>query len=193
MTTKKIQNFVQEYLSNLQKELGGLSFDQIEKVIKIIEAAYKKGKQIFVFGNGGSATTSSHMVCDLVKGCSFPGKKRFRAISLTDNTSIMTAIGNDLSYQDLFSQQLANFIQKEDIAIGISASGNSANVLRAIELAKGKGALTIGLVGFGGGKLAKLADYSVLTQLKHYGIAEDIHLILAHIICYYFKEKLKHL
>ncbi len=163
----------------------------IDKLLK----AYKEDKQVFVMGNGGSAVLASHFACDLSKGTLknvYDDKeKRFRVISLTDNTALMTAYSNDLDYEHVFSQQLRNLINTEDIVIGISSSGNSKNIINAINLAKKNKAITIGLLGFDGGKLKDLADFKILVNNYDYGIVEDIHSALQHMICSIIREKLK--
>lgn len=181
------KNFAEEYFQELNKSLDSLDGEKIQKVIGVIFEAYKKNKQVFILGNGGSASTASHFACDLSKGTLDnvydDREKRFRAISLTDNVAIATAFSNDLSFEDIFCQQLRNLINKGDVVIGISGSGNSLNVIKAIRYAKKCGAKTIGFLGFKtGGKLRKLVDYEITVQDNHYGRIEDVHLVLAHLI-----------
>ncbi len=144
--------------------------------------AWRREAQIFILGNGGSAATASHMANDLNKLTITPGKPRFKAIALTDNIPLMTAWGNDNSYEDIFAEQLINFIRPDDVVVAISASGNSPNVLRAVQVARQHGALTIGLTGDTGGKLKGLVDYCVLTPTGHICQQEDCHLIVEHAI-----------
>lgn len=188
--------FGDDYINDLKKILDELPRGKIEKIAGLIYDAYKNDKQIFIFGNGGSSTTASHFACDLgkntIKDFNNPDEKRLKVISLTDNQALITAIANDISYDDVFSEQLANLVNDGDIAIGISASGKSGNVLKAIELASKKGAITIGLAGFDGGALKDITDYNIVVPIKHYGKAEDAHHIIMHIISYWIKElKLK--
>ena len=188
--------FIDDYIKDLQRVISELPKEKIEEIAKLIYNAYKNDKNIFVIGNGGSSATASHFACDLAKNTaknpSDKNEKRIKAISLTDNHALITAIANDISYDEVFSQQLVNLVGKEDVVIGISASGKSRNVLKAVELASKKGAITIGLIGFDGGMLKDLADYSVIVPIKHYGKAEDAHHIIMHIVSYYIKElKLK--
>jgi len=188
--------FVDDYIKDLQKIIGSLPKGKIEEIVKLIRNAYKNSKNIFIIGNGGSSSTASHFACDLakntIKNFNDKNERRLRVISLTDNQALISAIANDISYDDIFSEQLSNLVNKGDLVIGISASGRSKNVLKAVELASKKGAITIGLIGFDGGKLKDIADHSIIVPVKHYGKAEDAHHIIMHIISYYIKDiKLK--
>jgi len=188
--------FADNYIRDLQKILSELPKEKIEVIAKLIYQAYQDGKQIFIIGNGGSSTTASHFACDLakntIKNFDDPNERRLRVISLTDNQALISAIANDISYDNIFSEQLSNLVNKGDLVIGISASGKSKNVLKAVELASRKGATTIGLIGFDGGKLKEITDYNIIAPIKHYGKAEDAHHIIMHIIAYYIQElKLK--
>lgn len=190
----EIREFSEDYLKKLNKALGEIDLEKLKKVAQAIFTAYKNGKQIFIFGNGGAASTAAHFACDLGKGTikDFNKKqKRFKVFSLADNPDILTAFGNDLSFDEIFSEQLKNLLNPGDLAIGISASGNSRNVIRAIEYAKESGAKTIGLLGFSqGGKLGKLVDLEITAQANHFGMSQDIHLIIIHIITNYFTDYL---
>lgn len=190
---ENIKNFTQNYSAQLKKAIDKLDLDKIQNIVKVIYEAYRNNKQIFILGNGGSASTASHFACDLGKGTLkrvYDNKeKRFRVISLTDNVATINALGNDLSLEDVFFQQLRNLVNKDDVVVGISGSGNSANVIKAIQYAKECGAKTIGFSGFKtGGKLAELVDYEITVQDEHYGRIEDIHLMLGHLIADYFFE-----
>lgn len=184
---KNIKNISQDYLNKVKESLDALDLGKVQKIAEVLFEAYKNDKQIFIIGNGGSASNASHFAGDLRKGTLKniydENEGRFRAISLTDNTTIITALGNDLSYENIFSQQLNNLLNKDDVVIGISGSGNSANVINAIQYAKKCGAKTVGLLGFKtGGKLHELVDYEITVQENHYGRIEDVHLLLAHLI-----------
>ena len=172
---------IQEYISHLQGVLERLSLADVRQSIELVMETYQADRQIFVIGNGGSASTASHIANDLSKGASIPGVRRFRVISLTDNVATMTAWSNDVSYDDVFVEQLKNLINPGDLVIGISASGNSENIIRAIRHAKVVGCKTIGWIGFGGGTLKQIADVSVVVDSHDYGPVEDVHLILNHI------------
>ncbi len=173
---------IQNYISHLQEILARLSLGDVRRSIDAIMDAYYTERQIFVIGNGGSASTASHIACDLGKGTSMPGKPRFRVISLTDNVATMTAWANDVSYEDVFLQQLKNLVNPGDLVLGISASGNSENVLRAMRYAAQIGCKTVGWCGFGGGKLAEICEVSVVVDSHQYGPVEDVHLILNHVL-----------
>lgn len=181
---------IQNYISHLQGVLERLILADVKASIDAIMEAYYAEKQIFVIGNGGSASTASHIACDLGKGTSVPGKPRFRVISLTDNVATMTAWSNDLSYEDVFVEQLQNLVNPGDVVIGISASGNSENVLRAMRYASEIGCKTVGWSGFGGGQLAEICDINVVVDSNLYGPVEDVHLILNHILHAWIREEL---
>lgn len=188
-----IKEFSKNYFGEINKIINQLSLEKIQKITEVIYDAYKNDKQIFIIGNGGSASTASHFACDLGKGplknFDDDQEKRFRVISLTDNVATMIAFANDLHFEDIFVQQLKNLLNPGDVVIGISASGNSANVVKGIEYAKRQGAKTIGFLGFRtGGKLAHLVDYEITAQDEHYGRSEDIHMIIVHLITNYFTE-----
>lgn len=193
--TIRASDFAKSYVESLKSVLDKLPVKEIDRVVEAIEAAHAAGKQIFVIGNGGSAATASHMMNDLNKGTlGHKGDapwKRFRVIALTDNVSLMTAWANDTDYNTVFSEPLKNLAQSGDLLVAISASGNSPNIIAAVEAAKQLGVKVIGLAGFGGGKLAKMADASVIVPSNEYGPVEDVHMILDHIITGYLYEKLK--
>ena len=180
---------IQKYLSHLQGVLERLSLPDVRKSIDLVMEAYHADQQIFVVGNGGSASTASHIACDLGKGTSVIGEKRFRVISLTDNVATMTAWSNDVCYEDVFVEQLKNLVNPSDLVIGISASGNSENVLRASRHANAVGCKTVGWTGFGGGKLAGITDVSVVADSHEYGPVEDVHLVLNHILHAWIREE----
>jgi D-sedoheptulose 7-phosphate isomerase len=154
----------------------------IEKIGKKLLEARESGSTIYLMGNGGSAATASHMACDLLKSCIDSGKNRFRAISLTDNIPVFSAWANDTSYDHVFAEQLKNFLTNKDVVIAISGSGNSKNILNAVEFANSLGAYTIGLTGMGGGKLAKTAKLSLVVPNDNMWRVEDIHLLLNHLL-----------
>lgn len=184
---------VSRYISDLISSLKRLPMEGIEEVVETIVEAYKKGKKVFVMGNGGSAATSSHFVNDLSKGVSASGKKGVAAIALTDNVPLITAWANDLSYDDIFVEQLKPLLSEGDVVIGISGSGRSRNVLKAISYANEVGAITIGLSGYNGGELAKIAKKAIITPDDCMERIEDSHLILAHTIAVAVRERIKEL
>ena len=192
---KPASDFARDYLNGLKVVLDRLPLQPIDDLIRAIEQARDERRQIFVIGNGGSAATASHMMNDLCKGTL--GHKgdapwpRLRVIALTDNVSLMTAWANDTDYNHIFSEPLKNLAQRGDVLVAISASGNSPNIIAAVEAAKQIGVTVLGLTGFGGGKLAKMADVSLVVPSDGYGPVEDVHMILDHIITSYLYEKLK--
>jgi D-sedoheptulose 7-phosphate isomerase len=168
-----------------------LDVSAVEQAIQAIIGAFDNKRTVFTCGNGGSATTASHMAADLGKNSAMPGKERLRVIGLADNMSWFSALGNDLGYENVFVEQLANFVQSGDVLIAISASGNSPNVVKAAEYARAHGAKVIGLVGFKGGKLKEIADISVHSRIEDYGPVEDCHLMLDHIFVEALREHIR--
>jgi len=185
-----IETYCEEYLGRLRQMLDEISPEDMARAAGMLQQVRAGGKRIYIFGNGGSAVTASHFAVDLGKGTASPDEPRFRAVSLCDNMAVITAVGNDYSYEEIFVEQLRGMIDPGDLAIGISASGNSPNVLRAVEYAKSNGAATLGLVGFGGGELAGLADFALVASPKNYGLSEEFHLILVHILTQHLKNEL---
>ena len=187
-------NFAQNYIGQLKQTLDGLPLTQINEIKDILLDAYSKNKRIFIIGNGGSAATASHFACDLSKGTTIGNpdmKKRFKFIALTDNIPLLTAWGNDADYSQIFVEQLKNLLDKDDVVIAISGSGSSENILKAVEYANEKGALTIGLTGFAGGKLKDIAHKCLIVSSDSMERIEDIHLILGHLISSWLREELK--
>lgn len=181
-------NPVDSYINELQNTLNSLPSDQIEEAIRLLMEARTSRRQVFIMGNGGSASTASHFVCDLAKNTRAPHLPNFRVIGLTDNMAIFSALANDEGYENVFAQQLASFVEPGDIVIGISASGNSANVLNAIELGNLRGATTIGLTGFDGGRLRTMVTLDIHVPSNCIEHVEDIHLMLEHLICKAIKD-----
>lgn len=181
--------FIQNYISNLQQTMDRLSQPLISEVIYILQRARMQGSQVFIMGNGGSASTASHFVCDLAKNTRYDGLPHFRAIGLADNMEIFSAYANDEGYENVFSQQLINLIKPGDIVIAISASGNSKNVLNAVDEARKYGVTTIGFTGFDGGRLGQMVDIHIHVQSNIIEHVEDIHLMLEHIIVRTIKDQ----
>jgi len=164
-------------------------FDAVEKIAQLLETAEKNGKTVFVMGNGGSAATASHIATDWSKTAERPGKRLLRCISLNDNVPFMTAIGNDLGYEHVFSRQLENLVDTGDVVVIISGSGNSPNVVKAAEVAKSRGATTVGMTGFAGGKLRQMADVCLHVNSDQYGVIEDLHMAAGSILAFYLKQR----
>ena len=182
--------FSLDYLNELKELLNIFPHDRFEDIGKALLSAYEDEKQIFIMGNGGSGSTASHFVCDINKGSCFDLEKKFKVFCLNDNIPTILAYANDLSYDKIFVEQLKNFLNKGDVVIGISGSGNSEKVLQAVSYAKGKGAKTIGLSGFSGGKLAKMADIPFIALINDMQKVEDVHMIVVHMLMQYLCKAL---
>jgi D-sedoheptulose 7-phosphate isomerase len=174
----------------LQAAVDTLPRDRLAELGEMLYRAYRNEKQVFTLGNGGSASTASHMAADLGKNTIGPNMRRFRVISLNDNTAMLTALANDLGYENVFREQLQNLIRPGDLLIAISGSGNSENVVNAIRYAQEQCAETACLLGFDGGDVAQMVDVSIIVPSDHYGVVEDVHLIINHILVDYFKARL---
>lgn len=179
---------ITSYISVLQDTVGKLPVGSIARVVETLQNARLEGRQVFIMGNGGSASTANHFVCDLAKNTKHDSLPHFRVIGLTDNMAIFSAYANDEGYENVFAAQLANLVEAEDVVIAISASGNSANVVKAIEAAKSYNAVTVGFTGFTGGKLASLVDIQVHVDSYVIEHVEDIHLMLEHMIVKAIKD-----
>jgi len=175
-----MMDFSRAYIKELQDILERFPHEEFERLVQAMLTACACGQQIFVMGNGGSASTASHWVCDINKGCSYGKDKRFRMICLNDSLSTVLAYANDVGYEDIFVEQLKNFFQPGDMVIGISGSGNSKNVLKAIEYANENSGLTVGLCGYDGGRLAQIVDICLHVPICDMQKAEDAHMIIAH-------------
>ena len=182
---------IQNYISTLQQTIEQLPRKPIADVIEILQRARMQGNQVFIMGNGGSASTASHFVCDLAKNTRRAGLPHFRVIGLTDNMAIFSAYANDEGYENVFAKQLANLIMPNDVVIGISASGNSKNVLYAMEEAQKHGVTTIGFTGFDGGRLKQMVNLNVHVASNIIEHVEDIHLMLEHMIVLAIKQQVE--
>lgn len=182
----------EEYFRMYARAIAEIPHEKIDQAIGQLMHAYEHAKNVFLFGNGGSAALASHFSCDLGKGTVFDRirQKRFRVMALTDNIPLMTAWANDCSYEDIFAEQLRNFAGEGDIAFAISGSGNSPNVLRGLEVARHHGACTIGLTGFEGGKMKKLCDICMIIPSNNMQVIEDFHLGVMHAIFSVIRQRL---
>jgi len=185
-----VTQFARSYLQRLGQLLDQLDMSVLAKIIDQIERVRAERKTIYILGNGGSSATASHMAEDLAFGTRFREGARLRALCLTDSQPYMTAVANDIGYESVFEEQLRNLLQPGDVLLAISASGNSPNVVKAIEFANSQGAVSVGLVGFDGGRLKEISQITLHVPTDHgeYGPVEDIHLILDHIITGYLIE-----
>ena len=181
-------NFSLQYKTKLLSALETVDPQAVARGIQILAAARDENRHIFVRGNGGSASTASHFVTDMVKGASYNRTARFRIMALTDSMPTITAYSNDVGYDCVFAEQLKNFAQPHDVFMAISGSGNSPNVVCAMEYANSIGCQTIALTGRDGGKLGPLAKLQIRVAELHMGRIEDAHLIVCHMFCYYFME-----
>lgn len=175
-------NTLVNYVSDLKLALEQLPLAQLSGLAARLHQARLAGQRIFVFGNGGSAATATHLACDLAKNTAVAHLPRLRALALTDNMAVFSATANDLGYERVFAEQLANLVEEGDIVIAISASGNSANVLEAVALARAHRAFTVGWSGYEGGKLAQLVDLPIVVRSHSIEQIEDVHLVLAHML-----------
>jgi len=172
-----------QYFEELQRVMVSFPKDGIDQIAETFLRAYDTGRTVYLFGNGGSAALASHFACDLGKGTAYcNGGKRFRVLSLTDNLPTLTAWANDTNYEDVFSEQLRNFVQPGDVALAISGSGNSKNVLNALRVAREARATTVGISGFQGGEMKPLCDICVVVPSENMQIIEDLHVAMAHSI-----------
>lgn len=181
--------FAESYKQRAIETIQSIDTEKVSLAIDWFHEARANNRHIFVCGNGGSASTASHLACDIVKGASFQRDLRFRMLALTDSLPTLTAYSNDVTYDCVFVEQLKNFAEPGDVVMAISGSGNSPNVIKAIEYANELGCKTIGLTGRDGGKLGPLSQLNIHVPFQHMGRIEDAHLIVCHMICYHFMDQ----
>ena len=179
---------IEWYFDEMKAVLDRIDRAPIQEAIDVLHQARIDGRQVFIMGNGGSASTASHMVCDLAKNTRQPDWPHYKVIGLADNMAIFSAYGNDDGYDNVFRLQLANLLNPGDVVVAISTSGNSPNVLRAVELANERGATVIGMTGFGAGKLGPMVDVHLHVPSDCIEQVEDIHLMLEHLITKALRE-----
>ncbi len=182
-------DFARWYREEELRQWRLLDLKAFTRIAGALEKAERRGRTVYVMGNGGSAATASHIATDWAKTAERPRKKLLRCMSLNDNVPFMTAIGNDLGYEDVFVRQLESYLRKGDVVVLISGSGNSPNIVKAARYAKKKGAVTVGLTGFTGGKLRKLADISLHVDSEQYGVIEDLHMGIGSMLAFYLKQR----
>jgi D-sedoheptulose 7-phosphate isomerase len=183
-----MKQWINDFVKAQKAALDSIPADAVEKLIGTLKKAQAEDRQIFVFGNGGSAMNASHFATDLGKGSSDKIGKRFRVISLNDNVSWMTALGNDYAYDQIFVRQLMNYGKKGDIVLAMSVSGNSPNVVKALEWAVENGLHVVALVGGKRGRMAEVAHQTIVIDSIHYGRVEDAQMGICHMLCYAFME-----
>jgi D-sedoheptulose 7-phosphate isomerase len=181
-------NFLKDYIQKQKQTLESIPLDQVAMVVSHFKEALARDQQIFVFGNGGSAANASHFVTDLGKGSSDKTYRRFRCLSINDNTPWITALGNDYSFDEIFLRQLMNFSRPGDVMFVMSVSGNSPNLVKAASWAKENGVRVIALVGAKKGRLAEMGDICLVVNDDHYGRVEDAHMGICHMIAYAFMD-----
>ncbi len=184
-----MHNWFNQYIERQKATLDSIPTADLPGILDLLRTAVREDRQVFIMGNGGSASNASHFITDLGKGASDAIGKRFRCLALNDNISWLTAIGNDYSYEDVFVRPLQNFARAGDVLIGVSVSGNSPNCVKAMEWAKSQGIITVALVGAKRGRMADIASHAVVIGDTHYGRVEDAQMGILHMLCYAFMEK----
>lgn len=184
-----LDHWLQDYVSKQREVYAALPLDQVARIVALLREAHDKGTQVFVFGNGGSAANASHFVTDVGKGASDALGKRFRILSLNDNTAWMTALGNDYAYEDVFLRQLQNYAQPGDVVLCMSVSGNSPNLVKAMKWSRESGLHTVALVGAKRGGLAEICEHVLVVPDTHYGRVEDAQMTVCHMLAYAFMEQ----
>ena len=182
------EEFSLDYIETLCGVLYDLPLKDLARGLGLLERAFTEGRQVFIAGNGGSAATASHMANDFAKGVAEEGGRGLRAIALSDNVPLITAIANDRGYTEIFAEQLLVLGQPGDVLVVISGSGNSANIVRAVEVAREMQIETMALLGMGGGQVAQVADVSIVVPSNDYGPIEDIHMVLDHLVTAYLRH-----
>lgn len=185
-------NLINEYFTEVKNVFLKINTEKIELLANKIREVKKNGGVVFVIGNGGSASTSSHLSCDLMKNTISnydSHKNRLKVVSLTDNIAIISAYGNDISYDEIFSQQLKSLVNKNDLLIAISGSGNSGNIMKAVEFSKQQGIFVFGLLGGNGGHVLPMCNESIVVNSNNYGVIEDLHMMIGHMVTVLLKGK----
>ena len=190
MNEVSVKTIARDYFASIHRLADQVDLTILDRIVHLLKKAHQRGSMVYVMGNGGSAANASHFANDLGKSTKRDHLPSIRVLSLTDNTPWLTALANDEGYDNVFAGQLENYVQKEDVVIAISVSGNSPNILRAVELANEKGAVTIGLTGFDGGKLKDSVDESlhVSSPKGVYTLVEDVHMMILNIITTCFNQ-----
>jgi D-sedoheptulose 7-phosphate isomerase len=182
MLDRTTEGVVTDHFRRVHEGLSLIPIDAVVRVVDIILEAYRADRHVYVVGNGGSASTATHFACDLSKATISTGRRRLRASSLSDNVALLTAWANDTSYERVFAEQIMNLVDPDDVLVAVSASGNSPNVLAAVDSAQSLGAITVAMVGFDGGRLKDAVTAALHVPINDYGVVEDCHLVLEHAI-----------
>ena len=188
--TKGVANYIDSYLDVLKSLLDSLDRSVLENVTELLFATWKEDRRLILCGNGGSGSTSSHLVCDFQKNIYLDGGKPFEVVALTDSPALLLAWGNDTSFENVFAGQARTWVRKNDVLIAISGSGNSKNVLEAVKVANDVGATTIGFCGYDGGKLAEMVAIPIVAERRNMQQVEDVHMILGHILFSALRDKI---
>jgi len=182
---------IDQYVEEMEHALHQLSRSAIRQVVDVVFEAWKRRSTIYLIGNGGSASTASHMMNDLAKFTYCEGKAPVRAVALSDNVPLITAFANDVAYDEIFAAQLKVFFTPQDVVIAISGSGNSPNILRACEYVQSRGGIVVGLCGSPGGRLAEIATHRVCVPAERIGQQEDLHLMIGHMLALALRERIE--
>jgi len=188
--TKGVANYIDSYLDVLKGLLDSLDRAVLEDVTELLFNTWKEDRRLILCGNGGSGSTSSHLVCDFQKNIYLDGGKPFEVVALTDSPALLLAWGNDTSFENVFAGQARTWVRKNDVLIAISGSGNSKNVLEAVKVANDVGATTIGFCGYDGGKLAEMVTIPIVAERRNMQQVEDVHMILGHILFSALRDKI---
>lgn len=180
-----MNSFIKNYTDEFIEVLNILDRKKLNVLYQAIEKTKKSQNKIFMLGNGGSSASASHWVCDFNKGINYEDSERLQVYSLSDNTPLFSALGNDFSYEDVFTEQLKNYLSSGDLVIGLSVSGNSENIVRALEYARGENANTFSIIGDYDGKMKEVSQEALIVPSKNYGIVEDIHMYVCHVLSQY--------
>ena len=183
-----MKDYLENYINQQKMAVDAIPVEEVAGIIELFSAARKNEQQIFVCGNGGSASNASHFITDLGKSSSDKSYRRFRCLSLNENVSWITAIANDYSYDDVYMRQLENYARPGDVLMVLSVSGNSPNIVKAVDWGRQHGLVTIALVGAKKGQLAEIASHVIVINSNHYGRVEDCQMHICHMICYAFIE-----
>ncbi len=186
-----MSDVIQEYQKEIIDNILSIDMESFNRFMQLLLDVYERDGQVFIAGNGGSAASANHFVCDFGKNAIPQGMRRFRIHSLADNIEVITALGNDISFDQIFAFQLGNLSHPQDLLIAVSASGNSPDIVNACKFAKEQGCKIVALSGFGGGKICDYADVQLVTDMRSYERIEDLHMMILHMAVCWFKNHFK--